>query len=70
MSSNVKYQRIYCPQCGTILSGRIISRQAYPFDVHDAYCPDCDYYVTESEWETVEEYKKMLDDKAAQDARP
>jgi uncharacterized C2H2 Zn-finger protein len=67
MSSNVKYQRIYCPKCGTILSGMVISRQGYPFDAYDAYCPDCDYYVQESEWETVEEYQEMVNKKFASD---
>jgi hypothetical protein len=63
--SKVTYERIYCPQCGSILSGMIIGKPGYPFHVHDAYCPDCDYFVSESEWETVDEYKKLLDSKVA-----
>lgn len=65
----VRYEHIHCPKCGSVLSGMIISKHGNPFDVYDAYCPDCDYFVTESEWETVEEYKKLLDSKAAQDVR-
>ena len=59
----VKQETVFCPKCraeimGLISELKLGSDGSFPFLDYTAYCPDCDYFITESEWEHVAGGKK------------
>lgn len=46
-------EKIRCPKCGTIQNGTVEHLTPFYSYVHE--CCHCGYWITESEWEKVEE---------------
>jgi C4-type Zn-finger protein len=44
-----KKVKVKCPECGKITDG--IIEYLIPFNSYCAYCENCNYHITESEWE-------------------
>lgn len=54
MSDTVEWtERIECPECGHVFDA-IVERQANaPWPTYMAECPNCEYWIMESEWNPV-----------------
>ena len=45
--------KVRCPICGKVIEGEV--EKTYPWWTYYAYCQECDYHITESEWQEVKE---------------
>jgi len=48
-----KTVKIKCPQCNKITDAKITAYENFPFSGYCIKCIGCDYIITESEWEEV-----------------
>lgn len=51
----IKNEKIICPKCSKVVIGTISEVSGYHFLSYYAYCNECDYIITESEWEKCDE---------------
>lgn len=57
----MKKIKVKCPRCGQTVEGEVnrylINPKHNPTFIyrHYAYCKECDYHITESEWEEIKE---------------
>lgn len=48
-------ERIKCPYCGKVQDARVILRKGAPFADYTHKCEQCGKWITESEWNIVDE---------------
>ena len=49
--------KIKCPNCNSIEQGKIEQSEGMPYFDYYGYCKKCDYHITESEFEEIEDGK-------------
>lgn len=50
---SIKIEKIKCPECGSIVNGKIETIDNFPFEAYYGFCEKCDYPIIESEWEKI-----------------
>jgi ribosomal protein S27E len=55
---NSHKEKIKCPECGNAQEAEVLHTEPFSTYLHD--CIRCNYTITESEWECVNEHKKVM----------
>jgi hypothetical protein len=50
----IEPQLIECPECGSIQGALVYQKAWHPFQTYIHRCTECEYMITESDWQCVE----------------